>query len=123
MVSEKDRAKSIAMLDRVETLRQEKGVTKAEMYKAVGVTQGAFSQWRKGLTSPTAKSIRALANYFGTTEEFLMFGTEQPATTGGLTDAQKELLDLIPLMTEQEVTVLLAAAKAQEAVRRSLDAQ
>lgn len=120
MVSEKDKQRTLAMMERIEQKRLEAGISKAELFERCKITQGAFSQWKTGRTMPLIKSIRAIAQALNTTEEYLLYGQEEkPAFDSGLSNAQKELLSIIPFLSEQEATVLLATARAQASVRKA----
>ena len=118
MVTEEERQQSIAILDRIEKKRQAAGISKTDMYRATGTSSSALSQWRTGLTKPATRSIDALAKCLGTTAKYLLFGEEEKtAVTGGLTEAQAQLIDLVRKATDAEVEILLAVAKKQEEIR------
>ena len=119
MVSETERQNSIEMMDRIEQLRRAAGIRKAEMYKATGTSSSAFSQWRSGLTKPSPTSISALADFFGVSKQFLMFGEKgKPASKGELSPQQRELMDLIQTLRPSDIAVLLAAARELAAAQQ-----
>ena len=47
--------------------RERIGLSQIELAQAVGVSQGAISQWEKGLTHPSFKVLRTLARVLNTT--------------------------------------------------------
>ena len=49
-------------------------MTQEELAKAVGITQGAVSQWEIGLTHPSIKYLKLLAQALGITLEELIDG-------------------------------------------------
>lgn len=67
------------MVLRIKLLRVARGMSQEELAKMIGVTQGAVSQWEKGLTHPGFKVIPKLANALGVTSDEL-FGIKR---TGG----------------------------------------
>ena len=84
----------------------------------MGLKCSVVTTWKKG-RKPHQATLQKVASYFGCSVEDLLAEKETPATTTGgrLTDAQRELMNLIPGMTEAEVAVLLETAKAQAAAR------
>ena len=51
-------------------IAEEKGVSVASVEKKAGLKSGAISKWN--VSSPTVKSIQAVANHLGTTVEQLI---------------------------------------------------
>lgn len=109
-----------AVLSRIERKRLEAGLSKTEMYKLAGVTGGAFSQWRQGLTNPSITTLESLANVLGTTYEYLVAGNEIPATVAndsGLSQKEELFLNLFrslaPDRQAQVIAQLQDAALAQ----------
>lgn len=50
---------------RIKQLRNRKHYSQQQVAAKIGVTQGAVSQWEKGVTSPASDQLLALANIFG----------------------------------------------------------
>lgn len=122
MLTAEEKEMSMAFASRVDALRKEAGIKPGAMYKAVGITQGAFSQYRTGLAKPSLKTITAFAEFFKTTPQFLMFGLkEKPAPQGELSAKQRELIDLIRQLEPTDIAVLLAAARELAAARQYQD--
>ena len=48
------------------------GLHQGDLAKAMGTTQGAVSQWEKGLTKPTAGKLKRLAEILGVTVDELL---------------------------------------------------
>lgn len=91
-------------------------------------SSGTVTGWKNG-AMPRQQVLRRLSDYFGVSvasllEENDLDEPEKPATeTGdGLTAEQQNLIDLISRMTDYEVSVLLAFARAQVENRKSQDA-
>lgn len=81
-----------ALVQRVEARLKEKDIPITTFYAETGITSGSMSQWRTGKFYPSKKNVKAMAEYLGTTEEWLTTGqweaqTEQPAA------APSDLLD------------------------------
>ncbi len=109
----------IEMLDRVELLRRERGISKTDMYTQSRTSSSAISQWRTGRTQPSQTSISNLAKVLGTSPEYLVYGIkkEPSPVQGGLSAKQLELIGLTAQLSDEDVSVLLAAARAQIASR------
>lgn len=58
--------------DRIRTLRKQKGYSQEQLARRLHVTQGAVSQWEKGITTPAADQLKALAEIFETTVDDLL---------------------------------------------------
>ena len=53
------------------------GYSQGQLAKLVGVTQGAISQWEKGLTHPSYKAIPKLSEVLGISLEELLSTTKK----------------------------------------------
>lgn len=62
------------MYEVFEHLLQKNGVTPYKVAKEAGVTQTALSNWKSGRSTPTAKTLQKIADYFGVTIDYLMTG-------------------------------------------------
>lgn len=60
---------------KIKLLRQEKGITQADLANALSVTRSAVALWETDNTDPDIKNIIALAKFFSVTTDFL-FGIE-----------------------------------------------
>lgn len=75
--------------DTIKSLRKKKGMSQAQIAIKLGITQGAVSQWEKGITQPGADQLLALSKLFGVSV-FELKGVDEPetkkepATAGGL---------------------------------------
>lgn len=56
----------------IKYFRDRLGITQEELAKAVGVTQGAVSQWEAGATHPSFKMLRTLARVLCTTVDAII---------------------------------------------------
>ena len=60
------------MLIAIEKKRKEKKITQGDLARELGVTQGAISQWEKGLTEPAIKYLVNMAVFFECTVDELL---------------------------------------------------
>jgi len=67
---------NLAFISRYEAILREKQLPKRALYEACGITDAAVSQWRKGKTAPSMKSISRIADFLGVTSEYLLTGVE-----------------------------------------------
>lgn len=64
------------MYEVFEQLIQKYGVSSYKVAQEAGVTQTALSNWKSGRSTPSAKTLQKLADYFGVTVDYLMTGKE-----------------------------------------------
>lgn len=67
------------MYEVFEQLLQKRNVTPYRVSKEAGVTQTALSNWKSGKSTPTAKTLQKIADYFGVTIDYLMTGDANSA--------------------------------------------
>lgn len=60
------------MYEVFEQLLQKHNVTAYKVAKEAGVTQTALSNWKSGRSTPTTKTLKKIADYFGVTVDYLM---------------------------------------------------
>lgn len=56
----------------IKNIREDKGVTQAELAKRLNVTQGAVSQWELGITKPRADVLLKLSSILECTVDELL---------------------------------------------------
>lgn len=62
------------LVSRINGLLAEKGISKQVFYAACGITSASYSNWNTGKTTPRAKNVEVIADYLGTTTEYLLTG-------------------------------------------------
>ena len=80
-------------------------VTIFDVAKEAGVTQTALSNWKSGRSTPTAKTLQKIADYFGVTIDYLMTGddsSEQGLTARDNRDIAKDLDNIMEKLTSGE---------------------
>ena len=60
-----------------EQLLQKHGISAYKVSKETGITQTSLSNWKAGRSTPNAKSLQKIADYFGVSLEYLMTGKEK----------------------------------------------
>lgn len=80
------------MYEIFEKLLNERNITAYKVSKDTGVTQTALSNWKTGKSTPTAKTLQKIADYFGVTIDYLMNG-EEKEWTPTLTEKDEKDLD------------------------------
>ncbi len=95
------------MYEIFEQLLQKYGVTSYKVAKEAGVTQTALSNWKTGRSTPTAKTLQKIADYFGVTVDYLMTGKDEKPSEPQLTprdkrDIAKDLESIMEKLKNQE---------------------
>lgn len=96
---------------------ESQGITIAELERELGIGNGVIRRWENAKTYPPIDRLIAISKRLKISlEEMGKFpqDTEKPAPTNGdgLTSSQKELIRLLPLLTDSEVTVLLTTVRS-----------
>ena len=95
------------MYEIFEQLLQKYGVTSYKVAKEAGVTQTALSNWKTGRSTPTAKTLQKIADYFGVTVDYSMTGKDEKPSEPQLTprdkrDIAKDLESIMEKLNSQE---------------------
>jgi transcriptional regulator with XRE-family HTH domain len=48
-------------MNKIKTIRNNKGLTQSKLAEKIGVTQGALSQWELGIVNPSINNLRNIA--------------------------------------------------------------
>ncbi len=57
---------------RLKNLRDENNITQIELASAIGVNQSAIALWERGKSEPTASNIKAAAEFFDVSADYLL---------------------------------------------------
>lgn len=112
-------------MDKINKLLKQKGLYGYQLTSALGLSRGVFSQWNSGITKPSQKNLRRIADYFNVPYETLLPDDEEKEKAPlheeeGLNEAQKEAIRLFDSLTPDGRQMLLALArtlKAQEDIK------
>lgn len=70
-------------VDRINICISKAGISGAELCRSVGLSSGVYSQWCSGITKPSKKNVAKIAEYFGVSVEYLLYGNEKTAAQEG----------------------------------------
>ena len=59
------------IIDRIEELLEEKGISGAKMSRDLGFSNAVYSQWRSGKQRPSLEKIKKMADYFEVSTDYL----------------------------------------------------
>lgn len=68
----------MSIVDRISELAHSKGMNISGIEKAVGLSNGIIGKWRK--QSPTCDKLKLVADFLGTTIDYLISGNEKTAS-------------------------------------------
>ena len=102
-------------------LCQERGVTPYQVSKATGISQAAFSTWKKGRTVPRESTLRKVADYFHVSVRYLRGEDHDPGAPSPAYDPELyEYLDMLRNRSECRMLFSLAKDATPEDVRRAV---
>ena len=82
------------IVNRINALLAEKGISKQDFYKDCGITSASYSLWNTGKTTPRKKNLDTIATYLDTSADYLLTGLGEkekaPTPEGGRDVAQTE---------------------------------
>lgn len=61
------------MLTKLKVLRAERGITQADLAKALGTHQATVSSWEIGRTVPRPHTMQKIADYFGVSKDDIFY--------------------------------------------------
>lgn len=82
----------MSVIDRINGLLTEKGISAAKMSKDLGFSSGLYSQWKKGLQKPSVSKIDLIAEYFNVSTDYLLGKSEMSMPADELTEDETKLL-------------------------------
>lgn len=89
------------------------GKSRREMCAALGYSYFTFSDWVNGKKMPRMDKVEQLANYFGILKSDLLEDKKEtaPENGSGMSEAKKELFDLVANCSEEEAERYLLSWK------------
>lgn len=86
---------NLAFVLKCEALIRERGISKADFYKACDISSSAFSQWRKGKSTPAMTTVNRIAEYFKVPAgELVLDEIKKPSILEGSSNAARRLAAL-----------------------------
>ena len=83
----------LTLADRIKTLREQAGLTQAEVARRLGISRAGVNAWEMGLSVPSTPYVVELAKQFGVSTDYLL-GVENTASISvkGLSEKQVSAL-------------------------------
>ena len=101
----------MGIVDRIRMLCEEKKITINKLEKEADIGRGNVARWDKH--RPNIDKVQSVADYFGVTSDFILTGNEnKPTQESELTDTQREAVELIMKMSDEQIKVFIATLKA-----------
>lgn len=60
------------MFSKLEQLCRERGISLYRLGKEIGISTASLTQWKKGVSSPSIKSVKKIADYFGVSVDYFV---------------------------------------------------
>lgn len=88
--------------------------TQKELADALFVNQTAVSQWERGATRPTSEMQIKLSKLYNVSIDYLLGNDseEKNSPTENLSEAKREMIELVDQLSDEQVSKLLQIAKA-----------
>lgn len=101
-------------IDKINRLLTQKGMSGAELEKKIGVSNSVYSQWNTKATKPSNKSLLKVAAALDVDISEIMADKDEkkPTQQGELTEVQREAMELIKEMSDEQLKVFIATLKA-----------
>jgi transcriptional regulator with XRE-family HTH domain len=94
------------IVERIEALRVEKGITQRKMIEDLGLNSNSFMRWKYENSKSYMKYINQIADYLGVTAQYLLTGNDEILGTN-LSDIETSLVKLFRKITiEQQEAVI-----------------
>lgn len=98
------------MFRKIHLLMLSKGINKAELQKAIGVSSGNLSDWANGRSQPSVSKLIKIADYFNVTLDYLC----DRGTGVSLSSEAEELVKIYDALDKEGRVVVMAAAYTQK---------
>lgn len=81
-------------IERLEKRLKFRNVSKSELAEKIGIRRPTISEWKKNGSIPAADICLKIAEYLGTTVEYLVTGKEKESGSAALTAEEEEVLNV-----------------------------
>lgn len=90
--------------ERIKRLREQKGITQAELAKQLNITRSSVNAWEQGISVPSTQYIVELAHIFKVSTDYLLgVDTTSTVNVAGLSEKDIALVNvLISHLRERE---------------------
>ena len=93
-------------MERLRALRMERGISQQNLADFCHVSQQSIHKYENGLAEPDIEMLIRLADYFGTTIDYLVGRTNQAGSRGELSDQELLLLTRYQTLTKKEQRIV-----------------
>lgn len=102
------------LVARIKSLCKEQGTSCTKIETEYGWGNGSIGKWAKLKSLPPHDRLQIVAKRLGVTIDYLLTGEngKKPAHEGELTETQREAIDLIMKMSDEQLKVFVATLKA-----------
>lgn len=107
---------SKAFVELVEKELKAQKITKAAFYEATGISSASFSQWRKGMYSPSSANIKSIEEFLKIS--FHLSTKEKSPTPEGVRLSQARIQKMLGDMTVADLEALLSDVAVEIAKKR-----
>lgn len=107
--------------ERIRKAREAAGISQEELAQAAGTIKQTIYKYERGIvTNIPWDRVERMAAKLGVSSAYIMgwINTPTPEEEPSLTPAQRDLINLVPTLTPEELSVLASTAKALKAARR-----
>ena len=92
--------------DRIKAIREQRGLTQADLAKRLGITRSSVNAWEQGISVPSTQYIVELAGLFKVSTDYLLgIDTTVTVNVSGLFEDDirmiQQLVDHLRLLREQ----------------------
>lgn len=104
-------------IDKINAILYAKGMSGADLERAIGVSNSVYSQWNKKITKPSKKSLKKVADVLGVDVSELRADSdekEKPTTQKGgeLSPIRQEVWNLLNSMSDEKLEKALVILRA-----------
>ncbi len=108
------------MYDRIKELCKSKAINTEKLEAELGFSNGTINKW--DTSRPSVDKLKAVADYFNVSMEYIMTGEEkQPTTEGELSELAVKIGKLVDMLPDQSRQSLLVQIQALVLAQSVLD--
>lgn len=100
------------MYEHYQKLLDEKNLKNADVARATGISNATLSDWKKGCSTPKTDKLQKIADFLGTTVEYLTTGKNPSVPNPELSDEYIELIDLYSKLSVENQSAIMQIMKS-----------
>lgn len=113
------------IIDKINALLNEKGITGAQMSRDLGFSNAVYSQWNTGKQKPSAVKAAAIAEYLEVSTDYLLGKTDtknKPAAfSDGLSEEEKIMAEQLMSLSPEQRKIIQSLIDTFRASRSHVD--